>query len=170
MKRRLYFLLPSIQATRKVYEELLLSHVPERNIHIAAHNEDMLDDMPRATLFQTSDIIHGTQLGFIIGGFAGVLLGSLAAATGWIVAGMEVWSVISITVGGALLGSWTSSMVAINIPNSRLKNFQSAIDHGKILFMVDVPAKRVDEIHDMVKAHHPDADMRDIEPTMPAFP
>ena len=170
MKRRLYFLLPSLQATRKVYEELLLSHVPERNIHIAARDESMLGDMPRAGLFQTSDIVHGTQLGFIIGGFTGALLGSLAAATGWIVPGLEVWSVISITLGGAFVGSWTSSMVAVNIPNSRLKPFQSAVDRGQILFMVDVPARRVDEINEMLKAHHPEADMRDIEPTMPAFP
>lgn len=170
MKRRLYFLLPSLQATRKVYEELLLSHVPERNIHIVARDETMLGDMPKATLFQTSDIIHGTQLGFIIGGFAGALLGSLAAATGWIVPGLEVWSVISITIGGAVVGSWTSSMVAINIPSSRLKTFQSAINEGQILFMVDVPARRVDDINEMLKAHHPEADMRDIEPTMPAFP
>ena len=170
MKRRLYFLLPTLQASRKAYEELLLSHVPERNIHIVANDEAGLIDMPKAGLLQKSDIVHGTQLGFIIGGFTGALLGSLAAATGWIVPGMEVWSVISITVGGAFLGSWTSSMVAINIPNSRLKPFQSAIDKGQILFMVDVPARRVDEIHAMVKSHHPEADMRDVEPTMPAFP
>lgn len=170
MKRRLYFLLPSLQTTRKVYEELLLSHVPERNIHIVARDEAALGDMPKASLFQTSDIVHGTQLGFIIGGFTGALLGSLAAATGWIVPGLEVWSVISITIGGAFVGSWTSSMVAINIPNTRLKQFQSAIDMGQVLFMVDVPAKRVDDIHEMLKNHHPEADMRDIEPTMPAFP
>ncbi|MFO7604621.1 MAG: DUF1269 domain-containing protein [Gammaproteobacteria bacterium] len=170
MKRRLYFLLPSLQTSRKVYEELLLAHVPERNIHIVARDEAMLGDMPRAGLLQTSDIIHGTQLGFIIGGFTGALLGSLAATTGWIVPGMEVWSVVSITVGGAFLGSWTSSMVAINIPNSRLKNFQNDIAAGHLLFMVDVPASRVDEIRNRVKAHHPEADMRDIEPTMPAFP
>ena len=170
MKRRLYFLLPSLQTTRKVYEELLLSHVPERNIHIVAKDESMLGDMPRASLFQTSDIVHGTQLGFIIGGFTGALLGSLAAATGWIVPGLEVWSVISITIGGAFVGSWTSSMVAINIPNSRLKTFQAAINEGQILFMVDVAAHRVDDIHEMVKIHHPEADVRDVEPTMPAFP
>jgi len=170
MKRRLYFLLPSLQTCRKVYEELLLSHVPERNIHILAKDEAALGDMPKAGLFQTSDIVHGTQLGFIIGGFTGALLGSLAATTGWIVPGLEVWSVISITVGGAFVGSWASSMVAINIPNSRLKNFQHAISEGQILFMIDVPVKRVDDIHEMVKIHHPEADMRDIEPTMPAFP
>jgi hypothetical protein len=159
-----------MQATRKVYEEIILSHIPERNIHILAKDESSLGDMPKAGLFQTSDIVHGAQLGFIIGGFAGALLGSLAATTGWIVPGMEVWSVVSITIGGAFVGSWTSSMVAINIPNSRLKPFQAAMDKGQVLFIVDVPAKRVDDINEMVKTHHPEADVRDIEPTMPAFP
>ena len=170
MKRRLYFLLPSIQVTRKVYEEILLSHIPERNIHIVAKDEASLDDMPRAGLLQTSDIVHGAQLGFIIGGFTGAMLGSLAATTGWIVPGMEVWSVVSITIGGAFLGSWTSSMVAINIPNSRLKPFASAVEKGQVLFIVDVPASRVDDINEMVRTHHPEVDVRDMEPTMPAFP
>jgi len=60
-------------------------------------------------------------------------------------------------------------MVTTNIPNSRLKSFQTAVEAGQVLFMVDIPSRRVDGVHEMMKIHRPEADMRNIEPTMPAF-
>ena len=61
-------------------------------------------------------------------------------------------------------------MVAINIPNTRLKPFQKAIDNGQILFAVDIRPQQVEEITELVSRHHPEADMLDVEPTIPAFP
>jgi len=170
MKRRLYFVLPDTITAETVHNELLLSRIPENHMHAIAREDMDLTDLPRANLLHTSDVVHGAQLGFIIGGFTGVLMGSLAATMGWLVPGLEVWSVSSLTVGGAFLGAWASSMVAINIPNTRLKPFEKAIANGQVLFCVDIPAKQLDEISELVKRHHPEADMHDIEPTIPAFP
>ncbi|MDH5444159.1 MAG: DUF1269 domain-containing protein [Gammaproteobacteria bacterium] len=170
MKRRLYFVLPDTITAETVHNELLLSRIPEKQMHAIARDGIDLTDLPQANLFQTSDVVHGAQLGFIIGGFSGVLAGSLAAMMGWLVSGLEVWSVTSLAVGGAFLGAWTSSMVAVNIPNTRLKSFQRAIESGQILFCVDIPASQVDDISDLVRRHHPEADLYDVEPTIPAFP
>lgn len=170
MKRRLYFVLPDGNTARTVHNELLLARVAENHMHVIAREGTDLDDLPEANLFQKSDIIHAAQLGFILGGFTGVILGSLAASMGFIVQGLEVWSVGSLTVGGAFLGAWASSMVGINIPNTRLKQFNKEIAQGNILFIVDVPVKEVDMITDMVRSHHPEAGLHDVEPTIPAFP
>lgn len=170
MKRRLYFILPDTITAETVHNELLLFRIPENQMHVIARDDLDLSDLPKANLMQTSDVVHGAQLGFIIGGFTGVLMGSLAAAMGWLVTGLEVWSISSLAVGGAFLGAWASSMVAVNIPNTRLKPFQKAIDNGQILFCVDIPAKQVDEVSDLVRRFHPEADLHDIEPTIPAFP
>ena len=170
MKKRLYFVLPNLATAQTVHNELLLARINEDHIHAIAKEGVNLNDLPEASFLQKSDVIHGAQLGFIIGGFTGVLMGSFAAAYGFIVPGLEVWSVGSLAIGGAFLGTWTSSMVAINIPNTRLKPFQKALDNGQILLAVDVVAKRVDEITDMVARHHPEAEMHPVEPTIPAFP
>lgn len=170
MNRRLYFVLPDTITAETVHNELLLSRVPEKHMHVIAREDLDISDLPQANLLHTSDVIHGAQLGFIIGGFSGVMAGSLAATLGWLVPGLEVWSVSSLAVGGAFLGAWASSMVAVNIPNTRLKPFQKAIDNGQILFCVDVPVKQVETISQLVRRHHPEADMHDIEPTIPAFP
>ncbi len=170
MKRRLYFVLPDTITAETVHNELLLSRIPENHMHVIAREGMDLSDLPKANLLQTSDVVHGAQLGFIIGGFTGVLAGSLAATMGWLVPGLEVWSVASLAVGGAFLGTWASSMVAINIPNTRLKPFQKAIENGQVLFCVDIHAQQVDEITELVSRHHPEADMLNVEPTIPAFP
>lgn len=170
MRRRLYFVLPDVGSAQAIHRELLLAKIEERHMHVMARPDIDLTDLPEASLVQRSDLVHGAQLGAIIGAFAGVLLGSLAVSLGYIVSGLEVWSVGSVTVGGALIGLFASTMVAVNIPNTRLKAFFNQIEQGRLLMMVDVPVEQVEEISAMVKQHHPEAEVRDVEPTIPAFP
>ena len=170
MRRRLYFVLPDVESAQAIHKEMLLSKIEERHIHVLARTDIDLQDLPEASLVQRSDLVHGAQLGAIVGAFAGVVLGSLAVMMGYIVSGLEVWSVGSVTVGGALIGLFASTMVAVNIPNSRLKPFYRQIEEGNLLMMVDVPVEQVDSISAMVKRHHPEAQVRDVEPTIPAFP
>ncbi|MFO8025356.1 DUF1269 domain-containing protein [Thiohalophilus sp.] len=170
MRRRLYFILPDVKSAQSVHDELLLAKVEERHIHVLARSDMELGDLPEASLLQRSDLIHGAQLGAIVGAFAGVLLGTLAVIMGYIVPGLEVLSVGSITVGGALIGLFASTMVAVNIPNSRLKGFRTRIEQGYLLIMVDVPVEQVETLSKRVKQHHPEAEVRDVDPTIPAFP
>jgi hypothetical protein len=68
------------------------------------------------------------------------------------------------------MGAWVAGMIGTDIPNSQLKSFQSAVDDGQVLMMVDVPKGKVENVTKMIKMHHPEADMHGIEPTIPAFP
>jgi hypothetical protein len=61
-------------------------------------------------------------------------------------------------------------MVASSVPNSRLKMFQRDMDDGKVLMMVDVPMRRVQEICELIARRHPEALSGGFEPTIPAFP
>ena len=74
------------------------------------------------------------------------------------------------TAIGAVFGAWAASLVAMSVPNTRLKPFQKDIDAGKILLMVDVPTSRVEELRELVSRRHPEAMAHGIEPTIPAFP
>lgn len=170
MRRRLYFVLPDVKSASEIHNDMLLSKIEERHMHVIARDDIDLADLPEASLLQKSDLVHGAQLGAIIGAFSGVLLGSLAVMLGYIVTGLEVWSVGSITIGGALIGLFASTMVAVNIPNSRLKSFVHEINKGRLLLMVDVPVEQVETVSEMVKNRHPEADVRDVDPRIPAFP
>lgn len=170
MKRRIYFLLPNVTNAKIVHNELLLARIEERNMHVLARDDISLTGLPEASLLEKSDLIHGLQLGFIVGGFTGVILAMVAYQMGMIVPGWETISMSGIIVGGAFLGSWTSSMIAINVQNTRLKEFMKDVNSGQILYMVDVPVHRVDEITDLVHSKHPEANVRGVDHTIPAFP
>jgi len=67
MRRRLYFLLPSVQSAKVVHNELLLAKIDERHQHVIAREGIDLEDLPEAGIRQKSDIVHGLQLGVVIG-------------------------------------------------------------------------------------------------------
>ena len=79
-------------------------------------------------------------------------------------------AVLGIALLGAGFGAWLSSMIGVNVPNRQLKQFEDAVDQGEFLFLADVPKARVEEIEEMVKKHHPEAEIEGTEPTIPAFP
>ena len=170
MKRRLYFLLPAVSNAKTVHNELLLARIEERNMHVLARDDISLVGLPEASILEKSDLIHGLQLGFIVGGFTGVILSTASYYFGMIVPGWETLSMGGIIVGGAFLGSWTSSMIAVNVQNTRLKEFMKDVNSGHILYMVDVPVHRVEEITDLVHSKHPEASMKGIDHNIPAFP
>ena len=170
MRRRLYFLLPSVQSAKVVHNELLLAKVDERHQHVIAREGIDLEDLPEAGLRQKSDIIHGLQLGVVIGGLTGLILAAIAVVLDMIVPGIEAWSVASLAGGGAFLGAFASTMIAVNVKNTRLTQFKTNIESGQILYMVDVQFHRIEEISQLVKSHHPEADMRGLDPQIPAFP
>ena len=58
----------------------------------------------------------------------------------------------------------------MDVGNTHIKQFEEAIQGGQLLVLVDVPRDRVDDIQDLVKKHHADADFEGTEPTIPAFP
>ena len=80
------------------------------------------------------------------------------------------FAILVLAVVCAMIGSWISGMIAVSIPNSRLRRFQPAIDRGEILLMVDVPVNRVREIRALITSHHPEAQSKGLEPQIPAFP
>jgi hypothetical protein len=168
MKRRLYFLLPDVDTARRVVDELLLSRIEERHIHVLAKEGTELQDLPEATLFQKSDFIHAVERGLALGGGTGAVAGIAAIAIPGMVLGGG--AILGIALAGAGMGAWLSGMIGMDVSNSRLDEFESAINAGSVLMMVDVRKEQVERVSQSVKAHHPEADMHGTEPTIPAFP
>lgn len=170
MRRRLYFLLPAVATARQVVDELLLARIEERHIHALAKEGTPMEDLPEANMLQKSDFVHAVEQGVAVGGATGVFAGLVAVTfppAGLVLGG---GAVLATAMAGAGIGAWVSGMVAADIPNSRLKEFEDAVESGAVLMMVDVAKEQVDEVTDLVKKHHPEADMHGTEPTIPAFP
>ncbi len=169
MRRRLYFMLPDVGSARSMLDELLLARVDERHMHFYAREGMLPADMPEANSFQKTDLIHGAEVGMLIGGIAGLLAGGL-----WLIfppEGMEmrIVSVVISAFGGAMFGSWASARAATAIPSSRLKPFLAEIENGRVLLMVDVPFKRMTEIKELVSKRHPEIRFGGVDSHVPVF-
>lgn len=168
--RRLYFLLPNVKTTRDVVHELLLSHVEERHIHVVAREGTPLEDLPEASAWQKSDLIPAAEKGLTAGGITGALAGLVAVTVppaGLILGG---GAVLALTLAGAGFGAWASSMIGAGMSSSRLEKFQGALNAGEILMLVDVPKRRADEIEELIRSHHQEAEIEGVEPNIPNFP
>jgi hypothetical protein len=170
MRRRLYFILPDIESARAMLDEMLLARIEVKHIHFLAKRGTLPEDLPEANMLQKTDIVHGAQLGMVIGAGAGTAGGLLVVL--FPPAGVSLqWVTVLVTaLLGALFGAWVSSMAASSVPNSRLEPFHKDIEQGKVLMMVDVPMRRVQEISERVARRHPEAVAGGFEPTIPAFP
>lgn len=170
--RRLYFLIPNVDSAKKIVDELLLARIEERHIHIAAADHHALTEahLPEASLLQESDFIPAVERGLAVGGATGILAGIAAVAIPGVGLVLGGGAILGIGLAGAGVGAWLSSMIGISAPSSRLKEFESAIQNGELLMMVDVAKSRVDDISNLVKSHHPEAHIQGTEPVIPAFP
>lgn len=170
MRRRLYFVLPDLNSAQQIEKELLLAKIDDPHMHFLAREGIGLGTLHVANLFQKTDLVHGMEIGLVAGGLTGLLAGTamyLSPSIGPVL-GMGMIAVLSLF--GAIMGTWASGMIAVSIPNSRLKDFQSAIDNGKILLMVDVPHGQVRAIRKMIASHHPEAESKGLDHQIPAFP
>ena len=168
--RRIYLLLPNVHSAQMTVNELLLLRVEWRHIHVIANHNVPLKDLPEATLAQRSDLLPALARGATMGGLTGTLAGLVALAfppAGLTIAG---GAVVAIKLCGAGFGAWTATMIGVDVPNTRLKRFEQAIEKGELLMMVDVAKDRVDEIEEVIKLRHAEADIQGTDPTIPAFP
>jgi hypothetical protein len=170
MRRRLYFLLPDLESARLTANDLLLARVEFRHMHFLGRRGLDLGDLHEANPLQKTDLVHGAEVGLVLGGVCGLLLGLFIVFSPPPGVTLELVIVLATAIGGALLGAWVASLVGASVPNSRIKQYQADIDRGAILLMVDVPPSRVQEIRDLVHRRHPEASGGAMEPTLPAFP
>ena len=145
MRRRIYWLLPDLASARRTMNDLLLARIAEPHIHFVAREGADTSGLHAANVLQTSDVVRAAQVGLVVGGAVGIVL-------------------------GGLFGVWASSMIGVSTPSKRLQRFESAIEKGQFLLMVDVPRSRIDEIESMLEAAHPEGHFEGVEPDIPAFP
>jgi hypothetical protein len=170
MLRRIYYMLPNIPSARAMLDELLLARVEERHMHFMAKDGTLPPDMPDANFLQKTDVVHGAQVGSVIGGASGLVVGILLVMFPPEGLTLQTIAILIAGLGGALFGAWASGMNAAAIPNSRLAPFAEGIERGGVLLILDLPVWRVQEVEDMIARRHPEIRFGGQEPSVPAFP
>jgi hypothetical protein len=168
--KRIYFLVPGIGMAKKIVDELLLQRVDIDHIHVLAKRGTTMDDLPEASYLQKTDIVPALEQGLLTGGFAGLIAGLVVLA----MSGESLLSggtLLAASLGGAVFGAFTSSLLGSSVGNRQIQQFSGAInERGAFLMMVDIPKSRIEEVQQAIKQSYPEAMYEGIEPTIPAFP
>jgi hypothetical protein len=164
-------LLPDVDSARRTLDDMLLNRIEQRHIHFLTGGQPLPPDMPEATFFQKTDVVHGAQTGMAIGAILGIAVGVLVVFYFDLSAkSSEAALVLVTTICGLLFGGWAASMAAAALPNSRLQAFYPELEKGKVLMIADVPARRVKQIEEVLAERHPEMRFSGEEPNMPIFP
>jgi uncharacterized membrane protein YeaQ/YmgE (transglycosylase-associated protein family) len=166
----MYVTLPDVPSARSLANDLLLARIEDRHMRFLARRGTDLGELNEASYFHKTDAIHGAFVGLVIGGVLGALVGAILVNYPPWGRSLEMVAVLIAALVGAFLGVWVATMVGLQVPNSRLSGFQKDIAEGKVLLMLDVPARRYEEVRDVIARKHPEAIDRGNEPTVPAFP
>ena len=163
--RRIYFLVPNIETTHKIVDEIRSLGIDDRYIHVLAKRGTPLEEMPEATVMQKTDFIPAIERGLALGATNGLLAGLVTLSFSGIVVGGGV--LLGLIVAGAGVGSWAGGLIGLNAGNSRLKQYEDAIENGELLVLLDLPKEQIDEISRAITRHHPKAEFEGVEPILP---
>ena len=170
MRLRMYVTLPDVSSAKRLADDLLLARIEERRMHFLARRGTDLGELHEASYLQKTDTVHGALTGLVIGGIAGVVVGTLLVNFPPGGVSLDLVAVLIAAIVGAAFGTWVASMVGLQVPNSRLKPFEHEIQEGKVLLMLDVPSTRYEDVRQVIQRTHPEALDHGNEPTVPAFP
>lgn len=168
MKHRLYYLLPDMESARRTFDDMLLSRIEQRHVRFLSDGAPLPSDLPEAGFLHRTDIVHGAGAGMLIGAALGAVLGFVLVF--YFSLASEAAVVLAMALSGLLFGGWASSMVAAALPNSQLKAFYPALEQGKVLMIVDVPARRVEQLEKLLAERHPEMQFSGEDPHVPVFP
>jgi hypothetical protein len=154
MKRRLYFLLPDNAHARVVVKELESRGIERKFMHAIAGRGGNTSGLPGTSQMQRNDggavierYLWGGNLAlFFMALIALVVLALLPLGWWWL-----------LPAGIMLVSFLTGLEFVMRTPNVHLAEFQSAMHHREILLMIDVPARQVAEVEEVVHRRHPEA-------------
>lgn len=167
---RLYFTAPDVHSAKQVVDELLLNRIDEAHIHVLAKAGIPLEDLPEASFLMKSDFASAVEKGVALGSTAGIIAGLVALAIpGGLILGGGA-TLLATTVAGASVGAFGASLKAVDVPNTRFKEFEAEVDEGRILIIVDVPSEKVDTTRTAVTVRHSEVRDKGQESSVPTFP
>ena len=166
--RRLCFLVPDVDSAHGVVSDLRAAGIVDANILVVAREGTPLGDLPEAGTIAESDFYPQLERGLAMGGAIGVIGGLIALRV--LGAALGGGAVLLFGLVGAGFSGLLAAIAGAAFPNSRLAEFEAAIEAGRLLIMVDVTHDQTPLVERIVKTRHPEAELEGFEPPAPILP
>ena len=157
--KRLFFLVPDLQTTREVAQEMEDTGIGESHVHVMGQRVDQLNraHLHPASVVQTTDLIPALRRGAVLGlclSAAIYVLFSLMLPDEIQISGLGIIAIVMLGVG---FGVWASGMIGIGIKNEIIERYENYVKEGHYIVVVDVPNEREKEVANEVIRLHPNA-------------
>lgn len=154
---RLYCLVADLDTARSVANDLWQTDVSARNLRVVTRRETPVAGLPEAPVGERTAIVEAAKRGLVIGSLAGAVTGLIAAVE---LPANFVFGCGLVLIGGvagSALGAWVSAMMGIDRPHPEISQYQSAIDSGRVLVVVDVDREQLEPIEHLIRRSYPGA-------------
>jgi len=156
--KRLYFLVPDVDNATQIVKAMKDMGVVDEGMHVLVKDQEKLQmtQLLEANVFQTTDLLRALVRGAILGGFLGLIAGTLIVKFPPEEFMLGGGTIVAATIFGLLFGAWSSSLIGISVPNPMIEKFERAVEAGGIMMLVDIPNERENEVVDFMKVYHPE--------------
>lgn len=135
MKVRRVYSTPSLPAAQTAIRDIRDAGIEDDDISLIARSDIELERVPEHQKEAPTDFKHAAIRGAGVGGATGLLAG--LAAVAFPPLGLTIAGVALTTLGGAAVGTWASAMVGASLPDPIRRRFESEIEAGRILIVID---------------------------------
>ncbi len=153
MKRRLYYLLPDTLHAETLVDDLRDTPVSGQDVHAVINDNLPLNGVEDVRLTTDNDRNYFVEwfLWRINLAFFFVALIAFVATLIW---SPGLWLLLPLTI--MIVTFLSGLMFVLRLPNVHLDEFRSALQHGEVLLMIDVPVSDVEKMDNWVHRKHPE--------------
>jgi hypothetical protein len=153
--RRHFYISSNLDELEDVEKELESRGISTPHIHVLSLDDAAVaqhDRLHEVEAVLRTDVVHGTEIGALIGLVISTSILLTAYLAGW--AQGPTW-IPFVFLSIAVLGfcTWEGGFFGIQIKNKRFSHFESELKAGNHLFFVDIESEKEQLLGDVISAH-----------------
>lgn len=153
MKRH-YYISDDLDDLKVVEEDLEQAGFTKPQIHVLSNDEAgaSLHDLHQVEAVLKKDVVHGTELGAVVG----VIGAAAVLALAWFSGLTETYTwVPAIFLAVVVLGfcTWEGGLIGIGEPHTDFRRFQEDLQAGRHVLFVDVDPNQESELETVTRTH-----------------
>ncbi len=154
MRRRVYFVLPTVAVTAAIISDLNAFGIDAGHMRVASHEPKHIN-LPGVTV-QDASTDPSDQLEHVLwnANLAVFFISALFTLALLVMQGLSLSLLLPL---GIVMLSFVAGLQFTQVPNIHLREFAEALRHGELVLMVSVSRDRVAELEDRVQSHYPAA-------------
>ncbi|MEW6997109.1 NAD/FAD-utilizing enzyme [Colwelliaceae bacterium BS250] len=152
---RHYYLSDDLDELEQVEKELLNKGFTIPQMHVLSENDAdvQLHHLHEVESVLKKDVVHSTEVGFMVGLIGAILVLVVANLAGWTdsAAGWMPFIFLAIVVLGFC--TWEGGFIGIQRPNVEFARFQTLLKQGKHIFFVDADSSQETTLNSLMNMH-----------------